>query len=291
MDRRTNSIVLALALAVTACGSSKHSGATPATSSLPPAPSAASTAATTTSTSVPPAPTAPGEPGAIVAVTTDQRVVAISPSTGEILRTLVPAQPGGGPSQLAMSPDHHTVWFSRGQSSCAAALATVPLAGGPENKIAGTGSNQADTLPALDPSGRLVAFSRYQCAANAYQVAVAPVTNAAQPVRTMAGVQAAGLAWSPDSALLAVGSASRDHLQLVSVSKTGVQKSLTAPDAGCGIDHPIFESAAPVLLVAESCQGSGKIIELDPASGSLHRTVVSLGPVTVASGFALDVSG
>ena len=71
------------------------------------------------------------------------RIVVVSAATGRVVRRLTADQAGGGASDPAVSPDGRTVWFSRGDGSCAAHLASVPAAGGPERSLPGSGGRSA----------------------------------------------------------------------------------------------------------------------------------------------------
>jgi hypothetical protein len=287
------------ALALVGCGSAGHPAPRPAAGGQ----ISSMVAATSTTTEKSPAatavsvtaPTVAGEPADFVATTLDQRVVTVSPSTGQITRVLVGSQPEGAPSDLALSPDHRTVWFSRSEGTCVARLATVPRPGGPEQAVPGSGASQRDAHPALAPDGHMVAFTRDQCSVNnttaGSEIVVTPTGDAAHAVRTYPGVRADALAWSPDGALIAAGGPEHNRILLLPVSETGGEKVLMPPDPGCGIDHPLFETSHPALLAAENCAASAKLVELDLASGTLRRTVATLSAGAIGSSFTLDASG
>jgi hypothetical protein len=145
------------------------------------------------------------------------RIVVVSAETGRIDRHLTGQLPGGGAEEPALSPDGRTVWFSRGDGSCAAHLASVPLAGGKEEKLAGSGEAGPEATPLPRPSRPHIAYSRIDC----------KEPGAALIVGDLAGLEGHGqlglvpLAWSRDGTLLLATAADSDEARLLEVGESG----------------------------------------------------------------------
>ena len=93
----------------------------------------------------------------------DGRIVIVSAGTGRVVRSLTSDVPGGGAANPAVTPDGRTVWFSRGDGTCAAHLASVPLAGGAERKLPGSGEAGPESLPLPRPRRAQIAYARASC--------------------------------------------------------------------------------------------------------------------------------
>ncbi|HVW32254.1 MAG TPA: hypothetical protein VHL53_06930, partial [Acidimicrobiia bacterium] len=91
------------------------------------------------------------------------RIVIVSAETGRIDRRLTADQPGGGAEDPTVSPDGRTVWFSRGDGECAAHIASVPLSGGGEVALPGSGEAGPEGLPLPRPGRAQLAYSRTDC--------------------------------------------------------------------------------------------------------------------------------
>jgi hypothetical protein len=98
-------------------------------------------------------------------------VVAVySAADGHLIRTLTVPMPGGGPGTPRLSPDGHTVIFSRGQGSCAQTIDTVPFRGGPEQVLIPmtghplTGNNYSiPGDPSYSADGRYLIYDTVPC--------------------------------------------------------------------------------------------------------------------------------
>jgi hypothetical protein len=145
------------------------------------------------------------------------RIAVVSAETGRVQRYLTAPQPGGGAGQPALSPDGRTVWFSRGDGSCAAHLASVPLAGGKEEKLPGSGEAGPESTPLPRPDRPHIAYSRADC----------KEATAALIVGDLSGLEGHGqlglvpLAWSRDGRLLLASAADSDEIRLLEVSDSG----------------------------------------------------------------------
>jgi hypothetical protein len=145
------------------------------------------------------------------------RIVVVSAETGRVERYLTAQQPGGGAAQPALSPDGRTVWFSRGDGSCAAHLASVPLAGGKEEKLPGSGEAGPEGTPLPRPDRPHIAYSRADC----------KEPTAALIVGDLGGLEGHGqlglvpLAWSRDGSRLLASAADGDEIRLLEVNDSG----------------------------------------------------------------------
>ena len=145
------------------------------------------------------------------------RIVVVSAETGRIDRYLTGELPGGGAEEPALSPDGRTVWLSRGDGSCAAHLASVPLAGGKERKLPGSGEVGPEGSPLPRPGRPHIAYSRIDC----------DEPGAALIVGDLAGLEGHGqlglrpLAWSRDGILLLAAAADGDEARLLEVGESG----------------------------------------------------------------------
>jgi hypothetical protein len=160
-----------------------------------------------------------GRPSRFVAER-DGRIVVVSAETGRVERSLTDQLPGGGASDPALSPDGRRVWFSRGDGSCAAYLASVPLDGGNEEKLPGSGEAGPESRPLPRPDRPHIAYARSDCKDS---------SAAALIVGDLAGLEGHGqlglvpLAWSRDGHLLLASAAGGDgdETRLLEVSESG----------------------------------------------------------------------
>jgi hypothetical protein len=147
----------------------------------------------------------------------DGGIAVVSAETGRVDRWLATEKPGGRAKEPALSPDGRTVWFSRGDGSCAAHLASIPLAGGKEQKLPGSGEAGAEGTPLPRPGYPHVAYSRIDC----------KEPGAALIVGDLGGLEGHGqlglapLAWSRDGTLLLATAADGDEARLLQVSENG----------------------------------------------------------------------
>jgi hypothetical protein len=163
-----------------------------------------------------PAGSADGHPAKFIAAL-DGGIAVVSADTGRVDRWLVGDQPGGRAKDPSLSPDGRTVWFSRSDGSCTARLASIPLAGGREQALPGSGEAGPEGTPLLRPGGRHIAYSRTGC-------------NEPDPaliIGDLDGLQGRGqtglvpLAWSRDGTLLLASAAAGDEARLLEVSEDG----------------------------------------------------------------------
>jgi len=157
-----------------------------------------------------------GRPAQFVAEN-DGRIVVVSAETGRVDRELTVEGPGGGAKEPALTPDGRTVWFSRGDGSCAAHLASVPVAGGKEEKLPGSGEAGPEGTPLPRPGRPHIAYSRIDC----------KDPSAALIVGDLAGLEGHGqlglvpLDWSRDGRLLLASAADGAEVRLLEVNDSG----------------------------------------------------------------------
>jgi hypothetical protein len=146
------------------------------------------------------------------------RIVVVSAETGRAERYLTDVKPGGGAYRPAVSPDGRVVWFSRNDGNCAAHLASVPAAGGKEEKVPGSGEAGPETVPLPRPGLAQLAYARLDC----------EKPNSALIVGDLNGLEGHGqsglvpMAWSHNGDLLLARKATGDkELRLLRINKAG----------------------------------------------------------------------
>ena len=163
-----------------------------------------------------PAGSADGRPAKFMAAL-DGGIAVVSADTGRVDRWLVAEEPGGRAEDPSLSPDGRTVWFSRSDGSCAAHLASIPLSGGQEQKLPGSGEAGPEGTPLPRPGGHHIAYSRTGC----------NEPDRVLIVGDLDGLQGRGqtglvpLAWSRDGTLLLASAADSDEARLLEVSEDG----------------------------------------------------------------------
>lgn len=227
-----------------------------------------------------PAGSADGRPAMFMAAL-DGGIAVVSAETGRVDRWLVAEQPGGRAKDPALSPDGRTVWFSRSDGSCAAHLASIPLSGGTEKRLPGSGEAGPEGTPLPRPGLPHIAYSRTDC----------KEPDSALIVGDLDGLQGRGqsglvpLAWSRDGTLLLATAADGDEARLLEVNEDGaiVRNQRFAPvdqTAGCRLRVVAFSPddnngylALRRCGVGESTRAT--LVLLDQ-SGAYRKTVVRL---------------
>jgi len=201
----------------------------------------------------------------------DGRIVVVSTETGRVERRLTTQEPGGGATEPAVSPDGRTVWFSRGDGSCAAHLASVPVAGGGEQKLPGSGEAGPEGAPLPRPGRDQLAYSRTSCSDSGQALVIGDL-------RGLEGHGQLGLVplgWSRDGTRLLATTADGAQVRLLEVNNTGAivaDDELALPDgtAGCTLEVAGFSPDDNGGYVAERrCSSSG-------GSGAGRRSLVLL---------------
>lgn len=148
---------------------------------------------------------------------TDGRIVVVSVETGRVERHLTTQQSGGGAADPAVSPDGRTVWFSRGDGTCAAHLASVPVAGGKEQALPGSGEAGPENQPLPRPGRAQIAFARTDCDKPGEALVVGDV-------RGLEGYGQTGLiplAWSRDGNRILAATDDSGEVRLLDINKAG----------------------------------------------------------------------
>ena len=264
--------------------------ATPSSGQLKPAPTA--TASLAPSTLPSPLGIPLRAPKTFAAVTLDGRIALVSAATGQVAGYLTAAGPGGGPSELAPTADRKTIYFSRGDGTCAGHLATVAVDGGPEIPLQGSGLRGPEQWPAARPTGTEIAFARYDCAT--YKASLVVANLGAEQHFPAEGITFAS--WSSDGSRLAYSDG--PAISVLDVNAGGaVTSSHRLPGVqGCELTHPEFVPQTQLLAVAEACGVEGpnrlvKIVTVDPTSGEVRNLLLTLRSGMELVSMSFDVTG
>ncbi len=281
-------MVVALAVLGVGCSSSSTPHPTTTTTSST---TSTSTTASATSTTVAAAP----EPAEYVAVSPDGHLVAVSVATGAVIRQLEPAVPPGAPSDLALSADRQTLFFSR-----AGHLQKVPVAGGAATPVGTLAAGQSARWPAPTSDGKYLAWVRTTAVANGMatsDVMVTDLVTGAQRILVPNAAQPRELSWSGSGTRLVMQTNANVPV-ILTLSPTGAvvdQRNVTAPDPGCSFWTTRFVPGSDVLETVEPCQGTtparGDTILVQAFAGQARVTVATLPPSAGVTGFALDRTG
>jgi dipeptidyl aminopeptidase/acylaminoacyl peptidase len=159
----------------------------------------------------------------------DGRIVVVSVGNGRVERHLTNRQAGGKAADPAVSPDGRTVWFSRSDGTCAAHLASVPLAGGKEQALPGSGEAGPENRPLPRPGRAQIAFARSDCDEPGESLVVGDL-------RGLEGYGQTGLvplAWSRHGNRLLAVTSDAGEVHLLDVNKAGAivaDTELAPPD-------------------------------------------------------------
>jgi hypothetical protein len=105
------------------------------------------------------APAPPVGPKAMVAAR-NGRIAVLSTTTGEVVRWLTAAEPGGGAYDPELSADGKTVVYAQAAGTCASEIRSVPVAGGKPTTLVGGGEG---ALRSPSRRGDVVAYVRTLC--------------------------------------------------------------------------------------------------------------------------------
>ncbi|HEV3362874.1 MAG TPA: hypothetical protein VG795_01825, partial [Acidimicrobiia bacterium] len=209
------------------------------------------------------------------------RIVVVSAETGRIDRHLTDERPGGSAEEPALSPDGRTVWFSRNVGSCAAHLASVPLAGGKEQKLRGSGEAGHEGTPLPRPGRPHIAYARTDC----------KEPSEALIVGDLAGLEGHGqmglvpLAWSRDGTLLLATAADGSEARLLEISDSGAiagirPLELTDSSRECRLEvvgfSPDDNNGYAALRRCGAGQSTRRSLVLLGQDGQHRKTVVRL---------------
>ena len=228
----------------------------------------------------------------------DGRVVVVSVENGRVKRRLTDRQPGGGAADPAVSPDGRTVWFSRGDGTCAAHLASVPVAGGPEQAVPGSGEAGPENQPLPRPGRAQLAFARTDCDEPGESLVVGDL-------RGLEGYGQTGLvplAWSRDGDHLLAVTSDGVEVHLLGVNKAGAivtDTELAPPDRSpdCRLEVVGFspddnDGYVAIRRCGRPGEGARRSLVLLDRSGGTRKVVLRLPRgVDFADRVAFDPTG
>ena len=208
------------------------------------------------------------------------RIVVVAAANGRIERRLTPEAPGGGASGPAVGPDGRTVWFARGDGSCASHIASVPAAGGPERSLPGSGEAGPESTPLPRPGHDQLAYSRGDCGGPTNTLIVGDLRG----LRAHGQTGLVPLAWSRDGDHLLARASDHDELHLLDIAGSGAITDDNVP--------AVADSASDCRLqvVGFSPDDNGGYVatrHCGPASGEARRSLVLLGRDGRVSGTVL----
>lgn len=158
------------------------------------------------------------------------RVVVVSVRTGRVEKYLTARHgPGGGIVDPVVSPDGRRVWFSRSDGDCAAHLASVPVGGGQEEPLPGSGEAGPEERPLPRPGHAQLAFARTDCDEPAESAESLFVGD----VRGLEGYGQTGLvpmAWSGDGRYLLARTSDGREVRRLTVNNAGAIVTATVVD-------------------------------------------------------------
>ncbi len=226
----------------------------------------------TTTTAVPGAP-----PRQAVAVV-NGRLALVSTATGRIERYITEALPGGGASDPTLTPDGTTVYFSRGDGTCAAHLASVSLDGGPEQIVVASRDNSVNSAPSLSADGRWLTYRHSLCNLQAG----APGRDSVV-IRDLTTRQERRIELDPEQGVVPQRALNSDGTRVLteslgffSVRDVGSGKSLlVVDDANYCFRSPTWVDDTSIALIDTCTPGKAALVRIDPATGK-HLSDVPL---------------
>lgn len=213
----------------------------------------------------------------------DGQIVVVSADTGRIQRRLTTEQPGGGAESPAVGATGRTVWFSRGDGTCAAHIASVPAAGGAERTLPGSGESGPERSPLPRPGHAQLAYSRSSCSDGT----VALVVGDLRGDESHGQVGFEPRAWSRDGAHLLATTADHDQVRLLDVNERGAVVADHAvdprdPTPGCTLRVVGFSPDDNSGYVAvrrcggDTDGGARRTLVVLDKDGAVRQTVVRL---------------
>lgn len=294
-----------------------RTSATTAPSPSVTSPTTAAPPTTAVPTTAVPAPAA--EPAVIYVVvppangSSSSRVVALSPTTGQVIRTV--AAPGSSDPQGRIAGLYLTADRSRlyaqvtNGGTCGSQIETAPTSGGTLVPIAGlaaSGSSSSTDAynPVASPDGTEVAWLSSVCppAANpsgAYSIIVANPATRTRHTLNLAGTPGTPLSWGGTNGnKLLLGNTSQGVETVVALGpgdQVQATAVLHAPDPGCTLGQASFIPATDVVAAVENCgnqaAAGNRLVELDASNGTLQSRIVTVPSNLGIFDFSFDKSG
>lgn len=295
---------------------------TPTSATTAPSPSITSPTTAAPLSTVTPATTAPpptGEPAVIYAVvppangSSSSRVVALSPATGQIIRTVT--TPGSSNPQGQIGGPYLTADRSRlyaqvtNGGTCGSQIETAPTSGGTLVPIAGmaaSGSSYSTDAynPVASPDGTHVAWLSIVCPPSAdpsgtYSIIVADLATGTQHTLDVAGTPGAPLSWGGTGGnKLLLGDTSQGVETVVTLGPNDQVQATTvlhAPDPGCTLGQATFIPATSRVAAVENCgnqtAAGNQLLELDASNGALQDRLVTIASNLGIFDFSFDRTG
>jgi dipeptidyl aminopeptidase/acylaminoacyl peptidase len=220
-----------------------------------------------------------------------RRLVVLSSEDGSVVRTLVEGQ---GITSAAVSPDGATVYFTRPDpdvicdQGAAFQVMTVPLEGG-SPEIFASGSDAV-----VSPDGRRIAFATGgpdQCALPTYLAIQELGTNSfSQQLLEGGNATLYPLGWSANSSRVLYSTGTIDTVEAREVEPDSGAPPRTVPLPEGGY-LPAYLGDSGSLAAVQGGGEQERLVEIDAATGEIHRALFELDPRTAVRSDAADPTG
>jgi len=220
------------------------------------------------------------------------RVVVLSSEDGAVKRTLVEGETGV--SSVAVTPDRSTVYYTRADPNAACGegfafqVMSVPLDGGTPEVFA-SGSDAV-----VSPDGRRIAFATGgpdQCALPTYLAIQELGTNSfSQQLLEGGAATLFPLGWSANSrrVLYSTGTIDTVEAREAEPDSGAPPRTVPLPEGGY---LPAYLGDSGSLAVVQGGGEQERVVEIDAATGEIHRALFELDPRTAVRSEAADPTG
>jgi hypothetical protein len=219
--------------------------------------------------------TSPAYPADFVGVSADGRVTVFNSASGQVLRYLTTVQPGGGVSDLTLSPDGTRAYFTRATGTCSAHIASVALTGGPETVAIPAPAGSLVSNPVLIGEGGTVAYLRTVCAGAGQAVVLSSLGGGGGSQTWYAtpsnGVELLGFRpGSPQVLLRESAPGSGSQLRLLDTTRPEGSLEAAAPvvrqpPAGCSYSAASWSPTGRIVVGQTCADGSAQVLLLPPS--------------------------